>query len=141
MARVIVRKTARTAPNLDALCADLAHQLAPGRDRDAFCEKCLACGKGTKTTAPSTKPPTGPHGAHATPARSTPASAFVVTEEEMATLEAELARQIGPLARVIVKQALKSAASLADLVSALEESIPGDERRRAFRAAVRPLRH
>lgn len=141
MARVIVRKTARTAPNLDALCTELARQLAPGDDRDAFCEKCMACGRGSKTPATPTKPPTGPHGAHATPARSTPARPAVATAEETATLEAELAKQIGPLARIIVKQALKEAASLADLVSALEENIPGDERRRAFRAAVRPLRH
>ncbi|HQR66937.1 MAG TPA: serine/threonine-protein kinase, partial [Thermoanaerobaculia bacterium] len=45
MARILVRKTARTAPTLDALCEELARQLDPGADRDAFCARCRACGK------------------------------------------------------------------------------------------------
>ncbi len=156
MARVIVRKTAKTAASLDALCEELARQLAPGSDRDAFCAKCLACGKAP--TGPG-KLPTGPQAPSATPARpavsrsvtgenppgtfppGTSSRAPFGTDEDLAVLEAELAKQIGPLARVLVKKAVKSTLTLADLSSKLEESIPGEAGRRAFREAVRKLTH
>jgi serine/threonine-protein kinase len=62
-------------------------------------------------------------------------------EARLATLETELAKQIGPLARVLVKKASRSATTLSSLVSKLEEHIPGLEGRRAFREAVRKLTH
>jgi len=144
MARVIVRKVARTATSLDALCEELALQLAPGSERDAFCAKCLACGK---VPAVATKPPTGPQpvsvapggrapspaGSSTPPGAATPA----IAEVDLAALEAELAKQIGPLARVIVRKAAKGTSSLSALVSKLEENIPGQEGRRAFREALR----
>ena len=52
-------------------------------------------------------------------------------------METELARQIGPLARVVVKRAAKGAGTLADLVAKLELEIDSDEARRAFREAMR----
>jgi hypothetical protein len=64
-----------------------------------------------------------------------------LTEVQLGTLENELAKQIGPLARVLVKKASRSAPSLSALVSKLEEQIPGHEGRRAFREAVRKLTH
>ncbi|HQR45423.1 MAG TPA: hypothetical protein PK598_05320, partial [Thermoanaerobaculia bacterium] len=60
-------------------------------------------------------------------------------EAGVAAVEAALAQQIGPLARVLVKKALKNATTLSALVSTLEENIPGDAGRRAFREAVRRL--
>ncbi|MCP6756303.1 hypothetical protein NL533_32250, partial [Klebsiella pneumoniae] len=63
-----------------------------------------------------------------------------VTEDDLRVLEAELVRHVGPLARVLVKKAAKSAGSLARLVAALEAEIPSEDARRAFRTAVRKLR-
>ena len=152
MARIIVRKTAKTAASLEALCEELARQLAPGSDRDSFCEKCLACGK--VPTGPG-KPPTGPQALPATPGRpgvsasagagnapgslsaGTGGRTFLWTAADLVILEGELAKQIGPLARVLVKKAAKGALTLADLVSRLEESIPSEKGRRAFRESVR----
>lgn len=77
---------------------------------------------------------------HTTPA---PGGATPVpfSEAHLATLEAELAQQVGPLAKILVKKASRSATTLSSLVSKLEEQIPGHEGRRAFREAVRKLAH
>jgi serine/threonine protein kinase len=158
MARIIVRKTARTAVSLEALCEELARQLAPGSDREAFCAKCLACDKPlSSSAAPGSAEKTPPSGGR--PSTSLPLSAVppgpgapraasdpghsrapaAWNDADLATLEAELAKQIGPLAKVLLKKALKNAPTPGDLVSKLEENIPGEEGRRAFRAAVRHL--
>ena len=65
----------------------------------------------------------------------TPAPTF--REEDLHFVEVELARHIGPLARVLVKRAAKSAANLVALGAALEKNVPDEEGRRAFRAVVR----
>ena len=75
------------------------------------------------------RPPT------ATPAAPAPAPAF--REEDLHFVEVELARHIGPLARLLVKRAAKSAANLVALGAGLEKNIPDEEGRRAFRAVVR----
>jgi serine/threonine protein kinase len=64
-----------------------------------------------------------------------PAPAF--REEDLHFVEVELAKQIGPLARVLVKKAAKSATNLVALAAALAEHIPDEEGRRGFRTAVR----
>jgi serine/threonine-protein kinase len=58
-------------------------------------------------------------------------------EEDLHFVEVELARQIGPLAKVLVKRAAKTAPNLVALGAAVADNIPEEEGRRAFRAAVR----
>ncbi len=70
-----------------------------------------------------------------TPPASAPTPAF--REEDLHFVEVELARHIGPLARVLVKRAAKSAPNLVALGAALEKNVPDEEGRRAFRALVR----
>jgi serine/threonine-protein kinase len=78
----------------------------------------------TPSATPSTTPPTGPTG-----------TAF--REEDLHFYETELARQIGPLARVIVKKAAKKAVNTAALIADLVENIPDDSGKAAFKAAVK----
>ena len=66
-----------------------------------------------------------------------PSAAPAFREEDLHFVEVELARQIGPLARVLVKKAAKTAPNLVALAAALAENIPDEENRRNFRAAVR----
>jgi serine/threonine-protein kinase len=76
------------------------------------------------------------HPAPATPAPAqTPTATF--REEDLHFVEVELARHIGPLARVLVKRAAKSAPNLVALGATLEANVPDEEGRRAFRAVVR----
>ena len=76
--------------------------------------------------APTPAPP-------ATPSAAAPA----FREEDLHFVEVELARQIGPLARILVKRAAKTAPNLVALGAALADTIPEEDGRRAFRAAVR----
>jgi serine/threonine protein kinase len=80
------------------------------------------------TTAPDAPPPS--------PAAPTPAPASF-REEDLHFVETRLARHIGPVARVLVKKAAKSAPNLVALGAALAEHITGDEAKREFRSAVR----
>ena len=105
-------------------------------------------------SAPSASPPSSsrapessraapeprPHPHASAPAASaapaaTPTPAF--REEDLHFVEVELARQIGPLAKVLVKRAAKTAPNLVALGAAVADNIPEEEGRRAFRAAVR----
>jgi Ni,Fe-hydrogenase I large subunit len=65
---------------------------------------------------------------------------LTITDADLHVLENELARHVGPLARLLVKKAAKRAGSLHQLIAALEEEIPTEDARHAFRAAVRKLR-
>jgi serine/threonine-protein kinase len=66
-----------------------------------------------------------------------PSSAAMFREEDLHFVEVELARHIGPLARVLVKKAAKNAPNLVALAGTLAENIPDEEGRRSFRALVR----
>ena len=168
MARVLVRRAAKSSPTLDALCDELSAQVESGPARDAFLAKCRVAGRAA-TPPPAARPLTpsptrgGSRAAsyapaaersasgHSTPGRSVSGSApgasfgtagdtLTVTDSDARLLEAELAKHVGPLARVLVRNAAKKADSLGHLVSALESEIPSEDGRRAFRAAVRRLR-
>ena len=147
MARVVVRRTARSCPSLEALCAALSRQLGPGADQEEFCRKCMACAEdlpgargsasgtssGVATALKSGARPTASDATVAPPA-ARPASG--PGPEQLAGLQAELARHIGPLARVLVKRAAQAGGTLAEIAARLEENIPDAKGRTAFRAAA-----
>jgi len=145
MARILVRKSARTAPSLDALCEELSRHVDPG-SRDAFLATCRARGRESlaagRTPAGGAATSLSPPPRTSMPSSSDPGASRIpsgVNEPDLALLETALAQQIGPLARLLLKKALKNAATLSGLASTLEENIPGEEGRRAFREAVRKL--
>jgi hypothetical protein len=70
------------------------------------------------------------------PTPATPATGTFL-DEDLRFFETELAKRIGPLARVIVKKAAKKAPTIAALVVALAENIPDEAARTSFKAAVR----
>jgi serine/threonine protein kinase len=92
--------------------------------------------------APSSGTPVPNYAPGPTPAKSSGAlrTTGVTTDPNMKVLETELAKHVGPLARVLVKRAAKSAGTLHQLITELEKEIPGDKPRKAFRAAVEKLR-
>jgi len=83
---------------------------------------------------------TGP-GAGGAPASTGPAGGgSSLPPEDLLLLEAELAKHVGPLARVLVKKAAKGAGNMSHVITKCELEIDSDEARRAFRAAVKKLR-
>jgi eukaryotic-like serine/threonine-protein kinase len=75
-----------------------------------------------------------------TPAATTPAPTSQATafrEEDLHFVEVELAKRIGPLARVLIKKAARTAPNLVALGAAVADQIPDEDERRSFRTAVR----
>jgi eukaryotic-like serine/threonine-protein kinase len=150
LAKVLVRKAAKTAPSLDALCQNLAGQIASEASRAAFLQACRepVVPTGAAASSPGQTPRsfTGPASSEtrAAPVAPAPASTTgpkpaVWDEAFLQRAESELARRIGPLARILVKKAAKTATSAEQLASALAEHVPDEEERKSFREAVRKL--
>jgi serine/threonine-protein kinase len=159
MAKVLVRKTARTAPTLEALCGTLAEQIAETAARDKFLAKCLLAARtpsrssrpGFTAPAPPSEAPTDVRGAGPSassgPARTVSQGtsfgagsadrSLVLSEQDLHFVETELARHVGPLARILVKRAAKGEGNMSHVMAKLELEIDSEESRRAFREAVR----
>jgi serine/threonine-protein kinase len=139
LARVLVRQAARSAGSLEALYAKLAEQVAAGPARDAFLSRCRAQSEAAGATALTHARPAEVE-SWAVPAAGAPASTVlegpVLSPADLMVVEAELARRIGPLAPVLVRRAARGATSRAELVVRLEDQIPDEAGRRAFRRAV-----
>ena len=91
------------------------------------------------TPRPAGIPITGAPGA-STPglSASTPStSPAIFREEDLRFIETELAKRIGPVARVLVKKAAKTATNLNSLAAVLVDNIPDEEAGRSFRSSVR----
>ena len=88
----------------------------------------------------------GPGAAAPPPASASPANPAPITpnpalaEASVKAVEVELGRHVGPMARVLVKRAARTSASLRELIRAVEGEIEDAAARRAFRAAVDKLR-
>jgi class 3 adenylate cyclase len=133
LAKVLVRKALKTAPDLPALCRVLAVAVPEGQ-RALFQERIgdlagLPAPPPAEAAAPAAQA-SGP--APAGPER--PLSAAVLAEAAE-----RLAVYIGPMAKVLVKRAAEQASGSRDLYERLARHIddPGDRRR--FRAATEEL--
>ena len=142
MARILVRKAVREAPDFETLCRLLAAQIPDEGDRPAFLREVLSgpassrpsgAGSGSKDSAGRATPASRPSGSGA----SSGPSAF--PPALLAAAEQRLAAEIGPLARVLVRQEAKRQASWGTLVEALAGQVPDEAGRRRLREALGPL--
>ena len=119
-------------PSMESLDRDL-HFLEIGEMPEADEPEATGIATLVDSGPPAVRPP------RPAPAGPPPASGLspAFREEDLHFVEAELARRLGPLARVLVKKAAKRAASLAELAADLAGQIPDDGARRGFVAAVR----
>ncbi len=132
IARHLVMKESRDAPNLDALCQAVASQIAKDSDRAAFLQACRAeFGAETRTVmAPvQTSAPTPP-----TPTAVTQTS---MDPAWIDRLKKDLAVQIGPMARVVVDRAAKKASGPNELLATVAAEISSPEERARFLARHR----
>lgn len=130
LARVLVRKAAKTAPDLPALCQALDVAL-PEAQRVAFRRRL-----GT-VAAPSPAPTASP----ARPPGAPPpvGSGQPLSPEVLAEAIDRLAVHIGPVAKLLVKRAAKQASSTKDLYERLAAHIDDPQDRRRFAAATEEL--
>jgi class 3 adenylate cyclase len=132
LARVLVRKAAKTAPDLPALC-QLLDVALPEAQRAAFRRRLGDVGR---------PPPARPSSPARPPATSPPAGTppgRPLSPEVLAEATDRLAVHIGPVAKLLVKRAAKQASSAKDLYERLAEHIDDPRDRGRFAAATEEL--
>jgi class 3 adenylate cyclase len=136
LARVLVRKAAKTAPDVAALCELLAVAV-PEPQRETFRLRLghLTGTSGSASRAPSRPAPSGPAPAVAEPS----GPVRPLSPEILAEATERLAVHIGPVARLLVKRAAEQATGTRDLYERLARHIDDPEERRRFAAATEEL--
>jgi eukaryotic-like serine/threonine-protein kinase len=128
IAHTLVRQSAAQSRDVEHFYALLSESIPPGAERDAFIARVRKIGStqppvaATRSTPPTLPPgPTLP---------GTTVSAF--DPAALARCEHELARHVGPLAKMLVKKEAARARDLAALYKALAEQIDDAAERKAF---------
>ncbi len=145
LARVLVRRAAKSSGDLRQLIDGLAAQVSDESDRKRFTAAALAEVGITPASRPAgatglAKPDaTGPTQLRGgvTPPAGPASSAAGVTEADMARAVEALAPMVGPLARVLVRKAAKDADGWLDLVERLCGALDSDADRRKLRLALK----
>ena len=116
LGKLLVRKAAAAATNIEELHERLAPHLADDVERKMFQERCRAALQTSSANAD--------------------ADTATWTEQNLKTVERELAQYIGPLARVLVKRRAATTNNLRELYQALAENIPDTAERHRFLQAA-----
>ena len=128
IAKVLVSSAARTAPSLEALCQTLSHNIASPMARERFMAEALA-GTGRRGGAGSTQ-------ARSAPPTATPAGAAgppsALDERDIEQARQELARYLGPIAKVLVRRESAAARTVPALWDRLATHIEHPADRAAF---------
>jgi class 3 adenylate cyclase len=131
LARVVVRKGARTARDLPDLCQRLAAHLAEGQ-RAAFLQRLGALASVPAAAGPATPgPPPSPGGGGRAERPLSP--------EVLAEAAERLAVYLGPVAKVLVKRTADTASGTRDLYARLAQHIDDPRARQRFVAATEEL--
>ncbi len=132
MARVAVAQAAREATNADELYRTLAKSLQDAADRSAFL-RTLGSGRVEPTLGPRTR---------VEPTVTQTLASGTIPPEAVAAAQSALAFFVGPIARVLVRQAAAQATSSRDFIDRVcaHVSKPGEDAtlRRRLRADVEP---
>ena len=122
IARNLVAKAARQHSTVATLCAELAEQIPDPAGRAAFL-RAFGTGSGTNPTVGSSSP---------TGAKRTIPVAAPVSEDVLENARRALAEYLGPMAKLMVKQAATRAATIDELRDALAGQIPDERGRKEF---------
>jgi serine/threonine protein kinase len=130
MAKVLVKREAQTAPDLTVLCTALSTHIPSDEDRRGF----LADAAKELTPAPHrsspslVRPVSGSDATVTSPMPgSDPPGGAAWDDEALRAVERRLADVIGPLAKVLVKRAARTAPDWDTLVAALAANLSGSE--------------
>lgn len=129
LAKVLVRQGQGEAADMDELCDILADNIPTPVERAEFLAKVSALKK--KMGAPAAAPAPAPSPS-ATAVGKTQKTRINFTPEAVALAEKRLASYVGPLARVLIKDAVTKSASLRELYTSLAVHIDDEAERRAF---------
>jgi hypothetical protein len=135
IAPLIVNRAAKRATDASALLRAITDAIPLPARRMAFVDDARA-------TLGLEAPATGERPVPEQPAPMQPsvrAPRFAPEQEWLVRVEAVLAKQIGPIAKIIVKKALKAAETRAAFIAALAAAIENERERAEFSAAVEKL--
>ena len=127
LAKLLVKRTQGEAASIEEFFRVLADNIPDADEQKAFMKK-MATVKTASVSSTATVPDKPAPGSSAT--RST------FTPETLAAAERQLASYVGPLARVLIKQAAESSGNLKEFYTQLATHIDSDEERRAFLASL-----
>ena len=129
LAPILVKRTQGEAVTVEDFFKALAEHVPEGDEQKAFMKKMatMKSAVSTQTSAPTTAPAPA---AQPAPQRSH------FTPEMLAMVEKSLASYVGPLARVLIKDAAGKSGNLKELYVQLAAHIDSEEERRAFLASL-----
>jgi serine/threonine-protein kinase len=124
LATLIVKRTQGEATTIEDFFRALADNIPDAEEQQAFMKKMAAVKPKVADTIPD-KPRAAPAATRST-----------FTPEALAAAEKQLASYVGPLARVLIRQAAESSGNMKELYTQLATHIDSDEERRAFLATL-----
>jgi len=156
LAKILVKKASEKAKSCEELFTELQGHIRTKEGRSAFAAICEDMHSSQQITdvvqaaAPDDYGPTVAMGGATQPFSQMPAGndtsimqssargLFALDEATKAALITALSTQVGPVAKVLVKRALKTARSMNELVESLAKNAPNDGAARKFREAMAP---
>jgi serine/threonine-protein kinase len=124
LAALLVKRSQVESGSVEDFFKALAEHVPEGDEQKAFMKKMA----GVKNTVATQKLAVAPAATAAKPA----ATRHHFTPETLAMVEKSLASYVGPLARVLIKEAAGKSGNLKELYSQLATHIDSEEERRAF---------
>jgi serine/threonine protein kinase len=131
LAGVLVKRTQAEATTVEDFFKSLAENVPEGEEQKAFMKKMA----GVKTSVAASSTQRIEAASAAAPVHKT-AQRSHFTPEMLAALEKSLASYVGPLARVLIKDAAGKSGNLKELYAQLAAHIDSEEERRAFLASL-----
>ena len=131
LAKVLIRKSRAEATSFDEFFNLLAEQIPDAEEQQAFLKKVAALKPARRAAAEPEPPPPPPK-----PAEATAKVRKEFTPELLAEAEKRLASYVGPLARLLIKDAAGKSGNLRELYSELAAHIDSEEERRDFLASL-----
>jgi serine/threonine-protein kinase len=138
IAPFLARNYGRRTLDWGEFCSALALHIDEGPERKRFLRRCRDWQRDEtdRHTTPSlsgTDPATSSGG---TAVRAEPAAGLHLDAATERLLSQQLAEHVGPIARVLIRKALTTVASQAELIAVLAREIPDDQARRHFLRAL-----
>jgi serine/threonine-protein kinase len=128
LAKVLIGRSQGESASVEEFFRALADHIPDAEEQQAFMKKMAAV-----KTAPAVAPSDNPAAGKSPPAAGTRAA---FTPEVLALAEKQLASYVGPLARILIKEAAGKSGNLKELYAQLADHIDSQDERRAFLASL-----
>ena len=130
LAAVLVKRSQGESATVEEFFRALAEHVPEGEEQNAFMKKMAAVKKSAAATQPAAEAPAEKTIATRAPMR----PAF--SPDVLTTAERALASYVGPLAKILIKEAAGKSGNLKELYAQLASHIDSEEERRAFLASL-----